>query len=197
MYYLKKQICKSIFSSFHFDYQHETPIIPSHRQIRHELKHSYRDIYNQLFCDPQKSQIRSMRRKKCSNPWTIHTVSVPEHHQEWVKDEIVFMCLVRENHTGLIKQYFVSREYNLGSVTHHSNEDYIAGRFVFEFRSSDPLSLHALAEQPAYIMMEQNVELVYLRAKKDEKAGTPTECFNTISLLSIVYGRFVPKHCIR
>jgi len=177
--YLKKHICRSIFSSFLFDYQHESPVEPSRWRIRRELKQRYRGIYNELFLDPDASplKMKSVKRKKCLNPWSMHYVSVHKHPYVKVEkervylEENVFMCLVRETQSGVIRQYFISREYNIGEGMNHTSTEHIPGRFIFEFRSTDPLLLHALAEQPAYITMEENVELAYLQIKGDKELG--------------------------
>lgn len=145
---IKKKLCQNILTSHFFKMRKVDWVAIDHEKIREELKrcnrtmfydifHEYEYQYNYLSSDIKYGyDYVNLYRER-----TIRIGELQEVH------EFAFTCPARES--GIIKEYFVSRAYNVNAMTNPLYAYPIAGRFIFsrdENGNNDALKIVAMAE---------------------------------------------------
>lgn len=101
--------------------------------------------------------------------------------------EYVFSCPVMDRRSGIIEEYFISREYKLDAVDENRSSSYFGVRFIFSYSLRKNLVIHSMAEEPAVHFKSTivNVEEQYtFRREFHEpgKYGLPRICIFKIKL---------------
>lgn len=161
---LRRNLCERIFRSNYFEENGEDWIDVYDKKVIQSLKFE-NDVLFKVWFKLSKNPVARFTRYGGSkylfrNGYRRFAVSVGNLHQI----DYAFECLVRDRRTGQIKEYFVSRAYNVNMSQLLLP---IGARFIFSFdRENDKLMVHALAEKPVYIRKLSDVESFYLQNRE-------------------------------
>lgn len=172
--YIKKTLCKNIFSSDFFNMYEEDWFDVDVRDTRLELKNEYPDAFKFIYKE-YKTFCISFNGNSCysyryENNYRMLPVSVGALH----RDEYVFMCLTRDRRSRKIKQYYVSEEYDVSVLGTYP----MAGRFIFAYNNdrtnstlNNVLTLRGMAEESAvgWDFLSRFIEMYYVNERNADK----------------------------
>ena len=174
---IKRGICYSVLNSSYFKMIKEEWVDPQLNETRRELNDHYLNIYIEFFGKPRRKRDsfrlhRKHRKERVhysySNEYKERSITVGS---ETLKERM-FTCLARQEKTKKIKEYFISKEYNVNKANTVSWErEYITGRFVFKYDASQKsFVVHALAEDGAlYHIGYNNPEMLYIARRQRDR----------------------------
>jgi hypothetical protein len=163
---IKNRICASIFTSYFFEMRSEEYLDTDDERVRNELKSDHSAIYWSIFkvSDNPVSWFDWGDDYEYENAYKERRVRVGNA----AKYEHTIECVVRSR--GQIKDYFVSREYNVNLV--HDGLP-IVGRFIFTRDSRGNVVLLALAEEAAaesnFLRKSNLLEIAYITFRANER----------------------------
>lgn len=161
---LKQDICRSILSSQFFKMKQNEYIDSENEEIRTELQRDYSVIFDSIYRRLESrisvpGLLNGIYSYVYENVHRVRKIRIGDNDE----DEFTFTCLARDNtDSGRIKEYFVTRQYNVNLV---SDASPIFGRFVAKRNSSNVLEVLALAEEAAtgsgFVRKTKLAEAVY------------------------------------
>jgi hypothetical protein len=170
---IKKNICKNIFHSPYFKARGERWINTDLQKVRKNLRTQNRPIFTLLFKRSENPRFTGFSDiYQYDNPYQLMRTSYVDNDGH-PADENVILCLVRDYaQQDLMKEYFVSREYNVNLV---EGAYPIVGRIIFSSNNANELVIEAMAEESAisaeFLRKSRTVESLYIIKRKGVEAG--------------------------
>ena len=123
--------------------RHEDYVNMDDEDVRSELKNEYADIFHSIFVRVQSENQAFPPEYVYENAYKVRTTHVLGRNEE----EYTITCITRGRISRRIKEYFVTRPYNVNLVPLKPE---ILGRFVFSRAPNNNLVLLAMAEESAH-----------------------------------------------